>query len=88
MFYLCGVSLLIVVTEGVDYTSPQLEDVSLDDNLRRNCVSFIILDDDIYEGTEFFTVSLSGPSAPLLTISPNEYRINIVDNDSESCATT
>ena len=72
----------------MDYVSLSMANVALDSAHSMSCLSISIMNDLIYEDTEFFTISLSDmdPKRSALTLSPDTYTISITNDDGEHSA--
>ncbi len=81
------ISISITVV-GSDYTIP-ISSVTFDANSpigTQQCLTVDLIDDDGFEGTHNFTISLDDPATPLCQLgSPSELFIVILDNESEKC---
>ena len=79
-----GIGLCVCFTEGRDYFLPRSDCRILffeKTQGRQTLCSFIeILDDDVIEPEEYFTVQLYSPVATFVDI--GEARVSIIDNDS------
>ena len=73
--------VLLFISENVDYNRVQ-EMLNLDQNSLFQCVNITINDDNLNEGTETFSVSLSTPIFP---IEEDTAIISILDNPGGMC---
>ena len=78
-----SLTLLSLSIDGVDYTGLPATDVYLNSAHDQSCVSVSILDDLIFEDTEFLNVSLTilGPKKRFLTLSQDVYIVYITNDD-------
>ena len=83
-----NLSLSLRTTDGTtsgaaDYTAPTTPTVALGSSVRRACLDFPIVDDDLRESDEFFTVDFSGAPLPTTVVpgAVSEVRVTIVDDD-------
>ncbi len=78
-------SLFIPIAGENDYvpitvfSSPLVE--PFDENIRKMSFTVTIIDDDVFELTEMFSIMVSPEIAGTVEITPNVGRITILDND-------
>ena len=83
--YYVVVVVVVVVADGSDYTDNGVTIVTLSGSQSQVAISFPLIDDDVFEITEYLSATLSfeATELPRVSISPNFTEISIFDNDSK-----
>lgn len=76
----CRILLVIIILTGNDYGNPVPSLLVFPVGTTSRCTDIPIINDDIYEGSETFSVSLASPSSSV-NVSGSSAGVLIIDDD-------